>query len=307
MDALLNERDLHCFHVVAQQGGVRAGADHLGLDPATVSRAVTRLAEEAGAVLLERHGRGVRPTEAGELLLQHYRWLRMQREDTLTRMEELKGMKWGTIDLALGEGFVEDLHDGALASFCRQHPGVVVNQQVAGANDILRMVADGEVHMGLTYHLRPDPRVQSCGAWNQPLCLMVPPGHPLLLGRPVTLAEVAAHPIGLLQGAFGVRQLVDLAMERAQVRLVPRLTSNSFAALKAFVGAGLGVAFMPAFAAHRAIAAGHLHPVALEDSQFGQAQAHIIIRRGRRLSACADHLMACMARTMHAFGAGAGS
>ncbi|MDR3673629.1 MAG: LysR family transcriptional regulator [Holophaga sp.] len=303
MDTLLNERALHCFHVVAQQGGVRAGADHLGMDPATVSRAVTRLAEEAGAVLLERHGRGVRPTEAGELLLQHYRWLRMQQEDTLTRMEELKGMKWGTIDLALGEGFVEDLHDGALSTFCRQHPGVVVNQHVAGADDILRMVADGDVHLGLTYNLHPDPRVQSRGAWTQPLRLMVPPGHPLLGNPPVTLAQVAAHPIGLLQGVFGVRQLVDLAMERAQVRLVPQLTSNSFTALKAFVGAGLGVAFMPAFAARRAIQAGTMLPVALDDSQLAQAQAHIIIRRGRRLSACAGNLMECMARTMHAFGA----
>jgi DNA-binding transcriptional LysR family regulator len=299
----LNERALYYLYVVAERGGVRAGADHLGMDPATVSRAVAHLEEEVGAVLLERQGRGVHPTEAGEVLLQHFRWLRAQRNDALTRLGELKSMDRGTIDLALGEGFIEDLHDGALTAFCSSYPGIVINQYVAGSNDIVHMVAEGDVHVGLIYHPPPDSRIQPCGSWVQPLCVMVPPRHPLLKRNgPVGLADVAAYPSGLLHGSFGVRQLVDMAAAVARVQLVPRLTSNSFGALREFVCAGLGVAFMPAFAARRAIAAGHLHAIALADAVLAKAEAAVITQRRRQLPDSASKLVECMAKTMHAFG-----
>ena len=273
----LNERALHFLDAVAEQGGVRVAADHLGMDPATISRTLAQLVEEAGTVLLERAGRGVRLTEAGQLLLQHYRWLRAQREDTLTRLNELKGLQWGSIDLALGEGFIEDLYDTALSSFCREYPGIVIHQHVASGNDILHLVAEGEVHAGLIYDPPPDPRIQYRAVWPQPLRLMVPSGHPLLLrGGPVTMAEVEIYPLALLDDAFGIRQLVDLAAETAQVRLSPRMTSNSLGALMEFVVAGLGVTFLPTFAARRTIAAGHMHPVEVLDSLFARAQAQLI-------------------------------
>lgn len=303
MDIALNERALRYLYTVARKGGVRAGADFLGVDPATVSRAVARLEEEAGAVLLERHGRTVRPTEAGELLLEHFRSLRAQQEDTLNRLGELRNMERGTIDMALGEGYIEDLHDGALSAFCHEYPGLVVNLHVAGSNEILRMIMEGDVHIGLIYNPPADPRIQSCGGFVQPLCVMVGPAHPLgRSGAAVRLADVLAYPIGLLQGTYGVRQLVDMATAAAQLQLTPRLTSNSFGALKEFACAGLGVTFMPAFAARRAIAAGHLRAVVVDEPLFAKAEAHVIIRRGRRLSGSATRLVECMMRTMHAFG-----
>jgi DNA-binding transcriptional LysR family regulator len=304
---MLNDRALGYLHAVWEHGGVRAGADHLGLDPATLSRAVTRLEQELGTPLMERHGRGARPTEAGKLLLEHYRDMRSRREDTLARLEEVKGMGRGVIDITLGEGFIEDLHDGALSAFCRLYPGIVVNQHIAGSNDIIHKVGEDEAHVGLIYSPAPDARIVSRGAWRQPLCAMAPPGHPLLTEEgPVTLEEVARHPLGLLHGAFGVRQLVDMATARARLTLSPRLTSNSFGALKEFVIAGLGVAFMPAFAARRALAAGILRAVEVADELFLSAEAHIIVRRGRRLPASARALAECMALTMHAFGGAEG-
>ena len=306
-DAVLDERSLRYLFAVAEHGGVRSGADHLGLDPATLSRAVSRLETNVGMELLERHGRGARPTQAGLMLLEHYRGLRARNQDTLARLDELKGVRKGVIDMALGEGFIEDLHEAALSAFCRLYPGVTVNQHIAGSNDILHMVAENGVHVGLIYSPAPDPRIVSKGAWRQPLCAMVAPGHPLLdMKAPVPLQVVAGYPLGLLHGAFGVRQVLDMATTAARLKLIPRLTSNSFGALKEFVCAGLGVAFMPAFAARRALAAGFLHAVDVDDALFAAAQAHIIVRRGRKLPPGAVALVECMARTMHAFGGGAG-
>ena len=303
----LDERSLSYFFAAVEHGGVRAGADHLGLDPATLSRAISRLEERVGMVLLERHGRGGRATEAGLVVLEHYRWLRARGQDTLARLGELKGMRKGVIDIALGEGFIEDLHEAALSAFCRMYPGFTINQHIAGSNDIMHMVAENDAHLGLIYCPPPEPRILSRGSWRQPLCAMVAPDHPLLACEPpVPLGMVAGYPLGLLHGAFGVRQVLDAATAAARLQLAPRLTSNSFGALKEFVRAGLGVAFMPAFAARRALAAGFLRAVEVDDALFAAAQAHIITRRGRSLPAGALALMECMARTMHAFGGAPG-
>lgn len=60
--------DLRAFDATARTGSVRSAADEMALTHAAVSRRVARLAETVGSPLLQRDGRGVRLTPAGEAL-----------------------------------------------------------------------------------------------------------------------------------------------------------------------------------------------------------------------------------------------
>ena len=59
---------LRAFEAVARLGSVKGAADELCVTPAAVSRQIKILGDEIGTVLLERDGRGVRPTDAGQRL-----------------------------------------------------------------------------------------------------------------------------------------------------------------------------------------------------------------------------------------------
>ena len=65
---MLDLRHLQALHAVVSTGSVRAAAASLGYTPSAISQHIAALQRDTGAMLLERHGRGVRPTPAGLLL-----------------------------------------------------------------------------------------------------------------------------------------------------------------------------------------------------------------------------------------------
>ena len=85
MSNAIDENRLRYLFEAARYGAVRAAADALGVNPSVVSRQIALLERELDAALLDRHSRGVRPTEAGELLIEHYRRHAVDRDDTLAK------------------------------------------------------------------------------------------------------------------------------------------------------------------------------------------------------------------------------
>src|ERR671917_2115769 len=68
---MLDLRRLRVLRGVVATGSMAAAADELGYTPSAVSQHLAALEREAGTPLLERAGRGVRPTPAGALLAEH--------------------------------------------------------------------------------------------------------------------------------------------------------------------------------------------------------------------------------------------
>src|SRR5215216_743081 len=68
---MLDIRRLRVLRAVVDTGSMAGAADELGYTPSAVSQHLATLEREAGVPLLERVGRGVRPTAAGALLAEH--------------------------------------------------------------------------------------------------------------------------------------------------------------------------------------------------------------------------------------------
>ena len=66
---MLNVNRLRMLREVASRGTIAAAAEALFMTPSAVSQQMAVLEREAGAQLLERHGRGVRLTEIGVRLV----------------------------------------------------------------------------------------------------------------------------------------------------------------------------------------------------------------------------------------------
>src|ERR1700733_11040221 len=125
-DNLTESRIVYFFEAV-RCGTIRAAADWLDVAPSAVSRQIGLLETELDAALLERHARGVRPTEAGQILIEYFREQLAHKDDLISRLQELRGLRTGTVGVVLGEGFVSDVLAGPMQHFCRLYPGIKIN------------------------------------------------------------------------------------------------------------------------------------------------------------------------------------
>ncbi|MCA8023600.1 LysR family transcriptional regulator [Burkholderia metallica] len=299
-DTLTDSRIVY-FYEAVRCGTIRAAADWLDVAPSAVSRQIGLLEKELDATLMERHARGVTPTEAGRCVIEYFREQLAHRDDLISRLQELRGLKTGQVSLVLGEGFVSDLLAGPMQQFCRQFPGIHVNLDVGSTNDVIRKISNDEGEIGLVYNPPAEPKLVSRASKRQPMMAIVGPDFPRRSHKVLTVQQLATYPLAATHPSYGTRQMMEAVEYAERVRLGPIATTNSFAILKEFVKSGLGVAVMPAFAVATELQARELFAIEIAHPILENAEAHMVTRVGRKLSVAANKMLQMMTEQMRAF------
>lgn len=288
----INESRIAYLYEAIRCGGVRAAADFLNLAPSAVSRQIALLEDELGVALLERHKRGVQPTEAGEMLIEYFRQQRSHKQDLLAKLQEWQGLRLGSISIVMGEGFVSSMVGGPVMEFSARYPGISVKLDICSTNDVLRKVAEDEAEIGLAFNPAHDARVVSRAQLHAPLQAIVGPRFPLFGStEAVTLHQLSEYSIVLMHEAYGTRQLVDAAMLLDRVRLAPAITTNSLSVLKRLVASGQTYTLLSPIAVAAELELGELAAIPVENALLSNSEAHLITRVGRQLSPAANRLL----------------
>lgn len=288
----LNERRLRYFHEVYRQGSIRGAADRLGIEPSVISRQLQQLENDLGLTLFERRGRGIAPTDMAAVLADFCRERQADEETLLATLRDFDGLQRGLVRLVVGEGFMDVVGRHVLDGYCRAYPNVEVRLDLAGAADAVRMIRDDEAHIGLGLNPPADPAIEIVATRAQPLRALAAPGHALAgQGGPITLAQAAAHRVGLMEKGYGLRQLAQLAAFSEDIAIVPAFTCNSIAALKRYAMSGLGITFLSETAAEEELREGALVAIPIRNPVFEHAQAKLFVRRRRALPPAARRLI----------------
>lgn len=278
---MMDDRALRYFLAVIRAGSIRGAAEALNVAASAVSRQVADLEAECGTPLLERLPRGVIPTEAGRIVAEH---AQRQADDTALledRLRRLRGVQAGMVRLCCGAGFLTDLVDNALARFADAHPAVTYRVTLGGTDRILAAVAEGEADIGIAYNPPAHPALRSVASARQPLAAILRPDHPLARHRrPLDLRAFAEIPCAVLPPDHGVRRLLGRVEADGDFRLNVRLETGSIELQRRFVLAGMGVTFLPNFAASIELNAKDLAAVPLADTLLAQATTHLLVRAG---------------------------
>jgi DNA-binding transcriptional LysR family regulator len=298
---VLDTRALRHFLAVVRTGSIRAAADHINIAPSAVSRQIADVEHRLGLPLFERSARGVVLTEAGQLLAEHAK--RMVEDEELLREQlgRLKGIGQGLVRICCGEGFVADMVANGLKTFARVYPHIRFTVDLAGTTGVLQTVSNGDADVGLVYNPVIDTSIRSIAIARQPLAVVTPLHHPLMERSSVSLAETLTSPSALLIQGHGVRQLVGRVAADHGLALSPVLETSSIDVLRQFVGAGLGITYLPRFAVATELARGAVGIVSLTDTLLVEASAHILVRARRRLPVSVEQLVSHLAREMVAF------
>lgn len=283
-------------------GTIRGAAELLGVEPSTVSRQIAALEKQLGTTLIERGRKGVRLTEAGDLLAAYLRRQSGELESLQSEFSALQQLQRGTVSLSVGEGFIGDLVGTALSLFSKDHPGITYNITYGSTKQVMHDVKTDRAHIGLAYDAIPDSQIKTLTQIQQPLKLLVSPLSKYAnLSNPVNLKELADIPCAILNRGMGIGTLLNRIEGVHRIKFNAIVSTNSIAVLKNFVREDMGVTFLPEFVVVREILDEQIISKEISASEFNLGESHLIVRQGRRLPDAAVTLTSYLQKHMSTF------
>jgi DNA-binding transcriptional LysR family regulator len=244
---MLDVRRLQMLRAVVTSGSVTAAATRLGYTPSAVSQQIAVLEKEAGAALLERVGRGVRPTAAGLLLTDYADAIGRQVAEAETALADLVAGRTGRLAVRYFATAGAALVAPAVARVRAEHPDVQVELKLIDPEDPLPDVKEGRADLALV--VRPDEAAQDgvrlVRLLDDPYLAVLPKGHRLAGRRTLALADLAEEP---WVGSEWPGPCLDAqlsACEAAGFRPRFVVESEDYVTAQGFVAAGLGVSLIP--------------------------------------------------------------
>lgn len=230
---LLDPDLLKAIVAVVDCGGFTAAAARLHSTQSTVSQKIRRLEDLVGHRLLERGGREILPTDAGQALLGHARHLLALNDQIL---DVMAGAAVGAIvRLGVPEDFVASRATRVLADFSRRHPQVKLEITSGLCSGLVSSYDRGELDLILVKQRRHSRAAVACRP--ETLAWIDSAKHPCLRADPVPL--VTFPPRGLY------REDIIRAIEAMGRNWRIAYTCSSLNGIQHAVAAGLGISLLP--------------------------------------------------------------
>lgn len=244
---------LRLLRELARRRTMTAVAEALHLTSSAVSQQLATLEREAGAVLLERLGRGVRLTAEGERLLAHAEVILAAVEAAETDLRSAALRPVGTLQIASFSTFAKARLLPALQQLRRRHAGARAILHELESPDAIAAVREGRCDVAITFTYSLVPRGDDTAGLRiqhlleEPVLLALPPSWPH------EDAAVALQALAQADWIVGSRQSDDrLLAERAcaAAGFAPRIAHavDDYGLLLRLVAADFGVGFVPAMA-----------------------------------------------------------
>lgn len=286
----METKQLQAFCAVVERRSFSQAAERLGVTQPAVSLQIRALEERLGKQLIDRSGRRVEPTEAGLALYRGAQRLLAVEDQLLADLaDEGTGELTGRLGIGASTGPGAHFVPLLLCEFAAAHPGLHVALSIADTQAVIDRVVERDLELGIVGALRRHRGLQFEPIAQDEIVLAVPPGHPFA-GREVTLDELRAETLVVMQEGAGVRHVIEDELRRAGLRvreLDSRLEMGLQESVKSAVSAGYGVAFISRTAIEPETAAGRLETARVAGVE-PLRQIYVVRLKSRTLTRAAE-------------------
>jgi DNA-binding transcriptional LysR family regulator len=250
---------LRTFRVIAETLNFTRAAERLNLTQSAVSHQIKALEAELGEPLFIRSKRGVKLSEAGQLVLDDVVRLLDQAEALRERVSRRARSLSGHVRAAAATQAFVHLFAPLFEAFMRAHPGVdLAFRTTVSTDQTVNDILNGNADVGFASLPVYSPALRVTQLFEDELVLVVAPGHPLGKRDEVDLALVVRERFILFERGASIRRAADEFFTRAGVQPELALESNDTYFIKLMVERGMGVSLLPAWAVREEVQAKRL-------------------------------------------------
>jgi len=250
---MLSVQRLRVLTEVASQGSFSRAAAALAYTPSAVSQAIATLEAETGATLVERDRRGVRPTAAGRVLIDHADSILARLEAAEADLNAVMDVRGGLLRLASFPTAGATLMPLAIARFREAHPGVAMTLAEDEPEATVPRLRAGEFDLALLFEFHGvseslGPGLERTELLEDPLHVALPVGHPLAAKRRLRLEDLSGQAWVQTSASSPCARHVVRACHAAGFEPHVAFESDDYAVVQGLVAAGVGVALIPTLA-----------------------------------------------------------
>ncbi|MBU6410365.1 MAG: LysR family transcriptional regulator [Verrucomicrobia bacterium] len=283
MKAPLDSRQLRAFCVLARTGSFTQTAREVHVTQSGISHSMKALETETGCRLLDRLGKKVVLTQAGEQLLQYAQKILAEMETARESLTQLG--KWGKGRLRLGGSTTACQHliPPVLREFKESFPDHAISLEPGDTPELIASLLRHRIDLALSLEADREPQLEFHLLFTDELHFIVSPLHPWARGRRVERKEIPRQNYILYSKRSITFRLIEDYFRKEQMVLNTVIEVGSMEATKELVKLGLGISILAPWIARKEIEEGSL--VALP---LGRGKLHrrwgILHWRGRRLN-----------------------
>lgn len=263
-------RQLHTFLQVAELGSLSKASDRLRIAQPALSRQIRQLEEELRVPLFTRHGRGMVPTHAGEMLRSRASGILRQVEAARADLVLEAGAVRGHVVFGMPPTVGDVLAIRLIERFLGLHPEVTLRVVTAYSGYLLEWLHSGEVDIAVVYSTERAANVRISPLLVENLYLVGAEEPAEEAGHPVPFAEVAARRLVLPGPQHGLRVLVEEEARRRDLALNVVVEADSLQVQKGLVMRRLGSTVLPLASVHAEVTAGLLRASPIVDPRLSR-------------------------------------
>ena len=247
---MLNLDRLRALHAVSAHGSIIAAAETLNVTTSAVSQQLAKLEMETGQTLLERHGRGVRLTDAAAALVTRTHRVLSLLEEAEAELESNDTAVAGQITIAAFATAARGLAPHAVRGLLKKYPQLAITFHEQEPHESIPRLVRRDVDLIIINDWENAPIALPEGLIKVPLLddvadIALPPGHRLAKSRTVRLSDLSgeewiAWPSGSICHDF---LLHTLRTEGREPKIAH--TAGEYETQLALVAAGLGCCVLP--------------------------------------------------------------
>jgi DNA-binding transcriptional LysR family regulator len=273
------------FLEVAKQGSFSRAGEKVFRSQSAVSAQIRQLEQEYGDRLLDRSGKTVKLTPAGQVFYDYAGRLKQLRDESLMAVADHSRTPRGMLRVGANEATCLYVLPDVFAEYCRLYPPVQINIYRNFSYKVTEKLENGAIEVGFLTLPIQSPSLEIQTIFRDKLMLMVSPRNPLARHKTASVSDIVKHPL-LLPKTGHTRRLLDKLFRPHRNDLQVRMELPSIGMIKSFVAADLGVSIISASFARDEVASGRVKLIDLEDVELFR-ELGLAFRRDRTLS-CAS-------------------
>ena len=277
---------LRTFLEVAKQGSFSRAGQKVFRSQSAVSAQIRQIESEYGERLLDRSGKTVRLTPAGEVFREYAQRMLSLRDESLRAVADHGNDPRGVLALGANEATCLYVLPNVFAEYLRLYPSVQVSIYRNFSHKILERLDSGAIDVGIVTLPVKMPMLKVRTIFRDRLVLMVSADNPLAQQDKVPISMVVEQPVILPRTGF-TRRIMDKLFRPYRDKLHVRMELPSIGMIKSFVAAGLGVSLISESFARDEVQSGKVKLIALKDNELSR-ELGLAYRRNRSLPRAAE-------------------